>query len=270
MHVYDATRPITQPPRQAPRSQSTHTTTMHVTKTIDGVGDGWTITDSHLSPDNERLAYAVMGSKVYLAKVKEEDPEQIPLDFGDRPTRWNEDSLWGGFRIWSCRFSTDGKEIVAGGSGNVMVYDLVANRRSVKINAHADDVNSCCWADTSSGNVLISASDDSLLKVWYETPDIHQYGVAHYFYRDRRSLGSYPKPSGVLIGHTEGITYVSPKRDGRYLISNGKDQVMLCGTLLVEIGLTVFPDPQVMGPPNDGLKSEVPTGEGQRLRHPRL
>ena len=44
--------------------------------------------------------------------------------------------------------------------------------------------------------------------------------------RDRRSLGSSQKPSGVLIGHTEGITYVSAKEDGRYLISNGKDQAL--------------------------------------------
>jgi DDB1- and CUL4-associated factor 11 len=46
------------------------------------------------------------------------------------------------------------------------VYDLLSNRRTVKINAHQDDVNSCCWADTASGNVLISASDDTFLKVW--------------------------------------------------------------------------------------------------------
>lgn len=45
-------------------------------------------------------------------------------------------------------------------------------------------------------------------------------------FRDRRSLGSSPKPSGVLIGHTEGITYVSAKGDGRYVISNGKDQAL--------------------------------------------
>lgn len=30
----------------------------------------------------------------------------------------------------------------------------------------------------------------------------------------------------MLIGHTEGITYVSAKGDGRYVISNGKDQVL--------------------------------------------
>lgn len=30
----------------------------------------------------------------------------------------------------------------------------------------------------------------------------------------------------MLVGHTEGITYVSPKGDGRYVVSNGKDQTM--------------------------------------------
>ena len=49
------------------------------------------------------------------------------------------------------------------------------------------------------------------------------YTVTH---RDRRSLGSSQKPSGVLIGHTEGITNVSAKGDGRYVISNGKDQAL--------------------------------------------
>lgn len=44
--------------------------------------------------------------------------------------------------------------------------------------------------------------------------------------RDRRSLGSSQTPSGVLIGHTEGITNVSAKGDGRYIISNGKDQAL--------------------------------------------
>jgi WD repeat-containing protein 23 len=44
--------------------------------------------------------------------------------------------------------------------------------------------------------------------------------------RDRRSLGASPKPSGVLVGHTEGITNVAAKGDGRYIISNGKDQAL--------------------------------------------
>jgi len=46
------------------------------------------------------------------------------------------------------------------------VYDLLANRRTVKIDAHEADVNSRCWADSTSGNVLISGSDDTFVKVW--------------------------------------------------------------------------------------------------------
>lgn len=47
------------------------------------------------------------------------------------------------------------------------VYDLPTDRRTVKITAHNQDVNSCCWADTASGNVLVSGSDDTFIKVWY-------------------------------------------------------------------------------------------------------
>jgi hypothetical protein len=47
--------------------------------------------------------------------------------------------------------------------------------------------------------------------------DSDQYSpaVVDIFIRDRRSLGASQKPSGVLVGHTEGITYVSAKGDGR-------------------------------------------------------
>lgn len=107
-----------------------------------------------------------------------------------------------------------------------IVYDLLANRRTVKISAHNDDVNSCCWADTASGNVLVSASDDTFLKVWFVSYHLRRSMFSKYCSRDRRSLGASQKPSGVLIGHTEGITYVSAKGDGRYIISNGKDQAL--------------------------------------------
>lgn len=50
------------------------------------------------------------------------------------------------------------------------------------------------------------AGADCLCKVW-----------------DRRALKG-GKPVGVLVGHLEGITHVSSKRDGRYLITNSKDQ----------------------------------------------
>jgi WD repeat-containing protein 23 len=67
-------------------------------------------------------------------------------------------------------------------------------------------VNAVCFADESSTNILVSGSDDGYVKVW-----------------DRRSLSS-STPSGILVGATEGITYTSPKGDGRYIVVNSKDQ----------------------------------------------
>ena len=42
---------------------------------------------------------------------------------------------------------------------------------------------------------------------------------------DRRALREDdPQPVGVLAGHTDGITYIDPRGDGRHLITNSKDQ----------------------------------------------
>lgn len=87
-----------------------------------------------------------------------------------------------------------------------MVYDIAAERRSLRVIGHVDDVNAVCFADESSTNVLVSGSDDGFVKVW-----------------DRRSLAS-STPAGVLPGATEGITYTAPKGDGRYIVVNSKDQ----------------------------------------------
>ncbi|KAJ3879454.1 WD40-repeat-containing domain protein [Lentinula edodes] len=211
LHIYDTTAPPQRAMSRADVTQDQPQTTMNLNRRIQGQHGRWTITDANLSPDNDRIIYSSITSTAYMCSTKEDNPVQVPIPFHDSPGVhygfW--DSGPGSFGLFSCRFSADGNEVIAGGRGYIYVYDLLANRRSVKILAHADDVNSCCWADTSSGNVLVSASDDSYLKVW-----------------DRRSLGSSPKPSGVLVGHTEGITYVSAKGDGRYVVSNGKDQAM--------------------------------------------
>lgn len=44
---------------------------------------------------------------------------------------------------------------------------------------------------------------------------------------DRRTWNeSDPHPVGVLAGHMDGITYIDPRGDGRYLITNSKDQTI--------------------------------------------
>ncbi|XP_010242588.1 PREDICTED: LEC14B homolog, partial [Nelumbo nucifera] len=70
------------------------------------------------------------------------------------------------------------------------------------------DVNTVCFADES-GHLIYSGSDDNLCKVW-----------------DRRCFIAKGRPAGVLVGHLEGITFLDSRRDGRYFISNGKDQTI--------------------------------------------
>ncbi|GAB4842405.1 hypothetical protein Ancab_012376 [Ancistrocladus abbreviatus] len=68
------------------------------------------------------------------------------------------------FGIFSVKFSTDGREIVAAGSVDaIYIYDLVVNRPALKIHAHEADVNTVCFVDES-GNVIYSGSDDSFCK----------------------------------------------------------------------------------------------------------
>lgn len=51
LHIYDTTAAHTV---QSYDRSSQHRTTMKVHKSIRGIPEGWTITDSHLSHDNER------------------------------------------------------------------------------------------------------------------------------------------------------------------------------------------------------------------------
>lgn len=112
-------------------------------------------------------------------------------------------------KVWSIRFSGDGREIVAGASDHsVYVYDIESRKSILRIAGHDDDVNAVCFGDAHSPHILYSGSDDTLIKVW-----------------DRRSMGD-SREAGVFVGHTEGLTYVDSKGDGRYVLSNGKDQTM--------------------------------------------
>lgn len=173
----------------------------------------WTITDATLSPDNRYLAYSSIRSQVCLAPTDpNEDSDPWMLDFSDMGQHSRRGRYHGHashFGIWSIRFSGDGREIVAGTSDHsVYVYDIEKRQSVLRIPGHNDDVNAVCFGDTSSPHILYSGSDDSLIKVW-----------------DRRSMGD-SREAGVFMGHTEGITYVDSKGDGRYVLSNGKDQTM--------------------------------------------
>ncbi|KAI0450342.1 WD40-repeat-containing domain protein [Xylaria acuta] len=193
-------------------------------KTVAFPFGSWTLTDASLSPDNKWLAYTSIHSNVCLAPTDPNDtgdPYTLSLsEHGSRRGTWRDT-----FGIWSIRFSGDGRELVAGTNSHaIIVYDIETRQVLHHIEGHEDDVNAVCFADKSSPHILYSGSDDTTIKVW-----------------DRRSMGD-KREAGAFVGHIEGLTYMDSKDDGRYLLSNGKDQSMKLWDLKMMYTSTEFRD----------------------------
>jgi len=59
---------------------------------------------------------------VYMTSTRDSSSTQTPISFRDPNQRRRPRTAWGWddeFGIWSCRFSADGNEVIAGGSGQI-------------------------------------------------------------------------------------------------------------------------------------------------------
>lgn len=75
-----------------------------------------------------------------------------------------------------------------------------------------------CFADPAyTPHVLVSGSDDCLIKVWDR-----RTMPASYDRSQRKLLNA----AGYLTGHHAGITSLDARGDGRYVLSNSKDQTV--------------------------------------------
>ncbi|KAJ6688826.1 hypothetical protein OIU85_005273 [Salix viminalis] len=169
----------------------------------------WTITDACLSPNQRYLVYASLSPVVHIVNIESAATESLAnvSEIHDGLSFSSNNDDYDDFGIFSVKFSTDGRELVAAsGDNSIYIYDLEANSCSLRVPAHKSDVNTVCFGDEA-GHLLFSGSDDNLCKVW-----------------DRRCFISKGKAAGVLMGHLEGITFIDSRGDGRYFISNGKDQ----------------------------------------------
>ncbi|XP_061777876.1 DDB1- and CUL4-associated factor 11 isoform X1 [Nerophis ophidion] len=160
---------------------------------------GWSVLDVCFTPDAQHVLYSSWSDYIHMCSIDGDSENHTALDLNPDERR---------FCVFSLAASTDGKEILGGANdGCLYVFDLDQNKRTLKIDAHEDDVNAVAFADSSS-QLLFSGSDDALCKVW-----------------DRRTLREdRPQPVGQLAGHRDGITFIHSKGDARYLISNSKDQ----------------------------------------------
>mmetsp|Transcript_12731 Transcript_12731/g.21461 ORF Transcript_12731/g.21461 Transcript_12731/m.21461 type:complete len:199 (+) Transcript_12731:499-1095(+) len=165
----------------------------------------WTVTDMDVDVNEQYLIYSSISPLVHLVDLDTLCQTHERLMFQDE----SENSYYRGASLMSIKFSGDSREILGGSkSGSILIYDLVQKAVTTTVrDAHEDEINSVCWANRETSNLLYTGSDDCFVKVW-----------------DRRALGTNgARPAGIFIGHQEGVTNVASKGDSLYLASNGKD-----------------------------------------------
>uniref|UniRef100_A0A182P0E6 WD_REPEATS_REGION domain-containing protein n=1 Tax=Anopheles epiroticus TaxID=199890 RepID=A0A182P0E6_9DIPT len=162
----------------------------------------WSILDMDFSPDGKSFVYSTWADALFISSMDREVSDSIHALYLSP----NNQKLG----VFTVCYSGCGKYILCGANdGALYAYDLEANRRSFMVPvARVDrDVNTVGYVEEMS-NIFYSGSDDGVIKIW-----------------DRRCIDdSSPIPVGTLIGHFDGVTYIDSRNDGRYIISNSKDQ----------------------------------------------
>ncbi len=264
-------------------------------KTIEARDVHWTVTSVDITPDESFVAYTTMGETMHLVNTHGDSDlhEDLPLNPADafrnrgvvqsdasastasagvgagsqrRDSDFNPSSARGHHRttVFCAKFSGTGGELLAG-SGNtcVMLYDVERKTTTQCVPAHMDDINAVAWGDASAGcNLVLTGSDDHMIKVW-----------------DRRTMGNYtvagngdlrfPRAAGYLPGHLQGITSLDAHPDGRYIVSNAKDQTSKLWDLRKMTSAAQF-DAQEFTSPYQGFDYRWGEWEGwgQQQRHP--
>ncbi|XP_058121563.1 DDB1- and CUL4-associated factor 11 [Anopheles ziemanni] len=162
----------------------------------------WSILDIDFSSDGTSFVYSTWADALFLSRLDNDMIDRIHSLY------LNPDNQKLG--VFTVCYSSCGTHILCGANdGNMYAYDLKAQRRSLMAPVAPDlsDVNSVGFVDDSS-NIFFSGTDQGIIKLW-----------------DRRCTNeAHPEAIGKLIGHYDGVTYIDSRNDGRYIISNSKDQ----------------------------------------------
>eukprot|EP00210_Caulerpa_lentillifera_P005138 g4910.t1 len=214
----------------------------------------WTITDTCFSHNANFLLYSTISPVLHIVKIQGDDnivDSQANITEIHEPIIIGEEDGQEMFAIWSIAWSKTNNEILVGtscSSQHICLYDMQEQRTTASIPGHQDDVNAVVYLDDAS-QVFASGSDDSLIKVWDK----------RVFRAGTHSI------AGALIGHTEGLTHLDSKKDGRYLISNAKDQTIKLWDLR-KMSSTI-PSPRLLDPPLPQFFWDYRTSQYPGLRH---
>lgn len=193
---------------------------------------GWAIVSTTFSPNDELLAYSTWSPRVHILSTSRSGsggPVHESLDFKSSSHR---------FCLFSLCFSPCGRSILGGASDRgVYLHSVELNRPLVRLaGAHGDDVNAVAFLDGhfsgGAGDAILTAGDDHVVKLWDlrllgGAPDATASSVAGSSASAAAVDSSFartPRPVSVFAGHTQGITSLSSRGDGRHFVTNSKDQ----------------------------------------------
>lgn len=118
--------------------------------------------------------------------------------------------------MFSVRFSPcDNGRTLIGGCNDSNIY--ICDRETRTVNALRTqpsfpvDINAVSYVSDQDPNLIVSGCNNGILKLW-----------------DLRCCGGYDyrpaKCQSIFLGHFDGVTYIDPRNDGHYVLSNSRDQ----------------------------------------------
>ncbi|GAB0098292.1 DDB1- and CUL4-associated factor 11 [Sergentomyia squamirostris] len=180
---------------------STTSAYKHV-NTLMGRDVEWSILDIGFTADGQEFVYATRSCCLHVGKTHGRTSDITCIPF--------EECNIHKFASYSVLFANGDKEIIAGCSdGAVSVFDRESNTWTERAFEDNMEVNAVRMIEDNSP-VVLAASDDGIIRIY-----------------DRRSMASKTRGSmGIFVGHLDGVTSIDVKNDGRYFITNSKDQTI--------------------------------------------
>ncbi|XP_030974970.1 LEC14B homolog isoform X2 [Quercus lobata] len=192
---------------------------------------------SQFSADGSLFVAGFQGSHIRIYNVNK--GWKVQKDILAKSLRWT---------ITDTSLSPDQQYLVYASMSPMVHIVNVGSAATESVANITSDVNTVCFADET-GHLLYSGSDDNLCKVW-----------------DRRCFITKGQAAGVLMGHLQGITFLDSRGDGRYLISNGKDQTTKLWDIRKMSSTVIYP--KTRDADWDYRWMEYPQ-KARKLRHPR-